>query len=69
VFRYLGDEISAQGVPFDDMERWIDLVAGFLQSLPPPPQTTGEYMLYYTESDFACTWPVILFFVSFRSLF
>lgn len=69
---FLGDELSAQGtglaphdpgaLSFRDIERWVDLVRGFLDEVAIPRAAAGvkgDLILYYTSSDYCMTWPYI----------
>jgi hypothetical protein len=69
---FLGDELSAQGsgaaphdptaLSFYDIERWVDLVRGFLDEGAAPRAAAGtkdDMVLYYTSSDYCMTWPYI----------
>ena len=69
---YLGDELSLSGrgaapddptaLSFDDIERWVDLVRGFLDSVAPARLAAGtkdDLILYYTSSNWMATWPRI----------
>ena len=68
----MGDELSASGrgrhprisesLDFKDLEKWINLVRGFLDALAYERQAAGaegELILYYTSSDYCSTWPYI----------
>ena len=69
---FLGDELSAQGtglaphdpgaLSFRDIERWVDLVRGFLDEVAISRAAAGtkdDLVLYYTSSDYCMTWPYI----------
>ena len=47
---------------FNDLEKWIDLVRGFLDALAPARTAAGvtaPLELYYTSSDYCGSWPYI----------
>jgi hypothetical protein len=46
-------------MPFSDFEKWVDFVRAFLNTLPPRSGPRKEYLLYYVESDYVCTWPYV----------
>ena len=49
---YLGDELTADGVTFADLEAWIDLVRGWLDGVAAEMPSRQPPILYYTESAF-----------------
>jgi hypothetical protein len=57
-----GDELTASGVPFADLEAWIDLVSGWVEQNVASARTANGLppaILYYNESDYVETWPYI----------
>ena len=57
---YLGDEIAANGMPFDDLQRYINLVRGILDGIAVQRHPALEpLILYYCTSTYASLWPRI----------
>jgi hypothetical protein len=65
---FLGDELTSAGRPqgpsgltFEDFDRWVNVVAGYLAAVAPARAAAGlePPILYYTESDYVSTWPYI----------
>ena len=54
------DEIAASGMPFDDLQRYINLVRGILDTFAQERDSALEpLILYYCTSTYASLWPHI----------
>lgn len=58
---HIGDEMTALGMPFADLERYIDLVRGLLGPIDVTRKAAGlpPLMIYYVSTAYATTWPRI----------
>jgi parallel beta-helix repeat protein len=59
-WQFAADEIAANGMPFGDLQRYINLVRGILDEFAPERHGSLEPMiLYYCTSTYASLWPHI----------
>jgi len=63
---FVGDELTAQGLPFADLEAVVNAVAASLAAHPELPATAR--IIYYNDSIFAAAWPYIPHNLTYFSL-
>lgn len=56
---FVGDELTAQGLPFAQLEALVDAIAATLRGGVGGCAATLSCMIYYNDSDFAMSWPYV----------